>query len=32
VGKITQEQVEDLASRKGKDIKFVAKLLSPNLG
>ena len=31
VGKITQEQVEDLASRKGKDVAELEKLLSPNL-
>ena len=31
VGKISQEQVEDLALRKGTDAKTMAKLLSPNL-
>lgn len=31
VGKITQEQVDDLALRKGKDRSETSKLLSPNL-
>lgn len=32
VGKITQEQVDDIALRKGKDPSEISKLLSPNLG
>ncbi|PCJ28414.1 MAG: methionine synthase [SAR86 cluster bacterium] len=31
VGKITQEQVDDLAKRKNKDLAEMTKLLSPNL-
>lgn len=31
VGKITQEQVDDIAARKGKDSAEMSKLLSPNL-
>ncbi len=31
VGKITLEQVEDLANRKGMDVKILGRLLSPNL-
>jgi 5-methyltetrahydrofolate--homocysteine methyltransferase len=31
VGKITQDQVDDLASRKGQDVAGLNKLLSPNL-
>lgn len=32
VGKITAEQVDDLASRKGADAKTLHRLLAPNLG
>lgn len=32
IGKINKDQVEDYAQRKGKDVTFIEKWLSPNLG